>query len=168
MRDGAAERRRADAVMPSVQMRLAADLQLAEPRKRPRALAERVFLEARGRRVQPGRRRVGARKYTPTSGHTRLLRRRVERCDSCSFGKRVICFARRLRSQKGTAKDALTNWYTATLWRGAPRSNAIPPPSRPAERLQRDEDKVKFSRILKPLTVTWVLTKGHLAWFSQV
>ena len=67
--------------------------------------------------------------------------------------------------QKGTAKDALTNWYTAeTVARRAKDQNAIPRIRLVRRRdFKRDEDKVKFSRILKPLTrhLEVLLTKDH-------
>ena len=67
--------------------------------------------------------------------------------------------------QKGTAKDALTNWYTAeTVARRAKDQNAIPRIRLVRRRdFKRDEDKVKFSRILKPLTrhLEVLLAKDH-------
>ena len=67
--------------------------------------------------------------------------------------------------QKGTLKDALTNWYTADTVARRAKDQTVIPPLRLVQRrdFKKTEHKGKFSRVLKPLArhLEILLTRDH-------
>ena len=93
--------------------------------------------------------------------------------DGISFGKtedHMLCQKAICSPERDIIKDALTIWYTAdTVARSAKDHNVVPPLRLVRRRhFEKVEHKVKFSRVLKPVThVTWGTARKRSPWLGS-